>query len=177
MDISQIYQKFSVPPNLAQHMQAVAKVVEIIKDNWTGPEVKWEDLEKMALLHDLGNIVKFKEPSKDQASMIAKYGTDDHEATRLMLTEINFPEELIEIILNKSFGNSVAISQSDNWMLKILYYADLRVLPSGIGTLDQRLEDIKIRMPKYFNRPDFPELIEACKDIEQQIKENVIILP
>lgn len=105
--------------------------------------------------------------------MIKKYGSDDHEATRKMLEEINIEEGIIGIILAKSFGNSVATKNSDNWYLKILFYADMRVLPDGVGTLEERIEDVRTRMPKYANRPDFPDLVAACREIEGQIQQKM----
>ena len=75
--------------------------------------------------------------------------------------------------MNKSFGNSSAVKNSNNWPLKILYYADLRTLPSGIGTTKERLDDVRVRMPKYTNRPDFGDLVSACLEIEKQIQQNL----
>jgi hypothetical protein len=57
--------------------------------------------------------------------------------------------------------------------VKILYYADLRTLPFGIGTLEDRLEDVRNRMPKYTSRPDFKDLVEACRQIENQLQQNL----
>ncbi len=96
-----------------------------------------------------------------QRKIIEKYGTDDHDATKLILEELNLDNKLIDIILRKSFGNSVEIAKSENWPLKLLYYADLRTLPNGIGTLEERIGDVGARMPKYTSRPDFDDLCEA----------------
>jgi len=151
----------------------------------------WAVVTKICLFHDVGNIVKFdfdRYPrflgdevkntaywKCEQKEIIKKYGTDDHIATDKMLTEIGVERELIEIILNKSFGNSVSTKNSNNWPLKILYYGDLRVLPHRIGTIQERLNDVRERMPKYTNRPDFEELVDACVEIEKQIQENLDI--
>ena len=102
-----------------------------------------------------------------------KYGRDDHGATEKMLTELGVERGIIDIILNKSFGNSVSTKNSGNWLLKILYYADLRTLPQGIGTMQERLDDVRKRMPKYTSRPDFNDLVSATLEIEKQIQENL----
>lgn len=182
MKIDEVYQRFSVPQNLAEHMFRVFGVVCVISENWIGKPLNWNLLKKLALLHDLGNIVKFNLTGDElslketQKMMIDKYGADDHEATGNMVRELGFGDESIETIQSKSFGNSVAISESSNYLLKILYYADMRVLPNGVGTLEDRLSDVRNRMPKYTSRPDFEDLIGASKDIETQIQENVGIL-
>lgn len=59
--------------------------------------------------------------------------------------------------------------------MKILYYADLRTLPFEIGSLENRLKDVRQRMPKYTNRPDFEVLVNACLNIGKQIEEKLNI--
>lgn len=191
MKIRDIYRKFGIPPNLQEHMLRVCAVASLLQDHWVGNEVDWYKAKIIALLHDLGNVVKFdldKNPEllgEEQANIehwknvqketIKKYGSDDHEATKKMLGEIGLESEAVGVILNKSFSYSVETEKSDNWLLKILYYADLRTLPFGIGTLEERIADVRNRMPKYTSRPDFEDLVSACKQIENQIKDNLDI--
>lgn len=190
MTIEAIYERFGISPNLQEHMLRVSAVVTFLFKHWIGTDaVDWKMAKKVALLHDLGNIVKFDfvnhpeflgDEQKNivhwqakQQEVIAKYGSDDHEVTKAMLSELNVDQKMTEIILNKSFANSVATKDSSNWELKILYYADLLVLPFGIGTLEARLDDVRDRMPKYTSRPDFPDLVAACVEIEKQIAANL----
>ena len=67
----------------------------------------------------------------------------------------------------------MATKDSNSWPLKIMYYADLRTLLLSIGTLEERLADIRHRLLKYAARADFENLVEACRDIEKQIQEKV----
>ncbi len=192
MKIHEIYRKYRVTPNLQEHMLRVCSIVEFIQRHWQAEGlVDWNFLKKIALLHDLGNTVKFdldknpeflgKEKSnirywkQVQKEIIKKYGLNDHEATKRMLQEIGVEDEMIKTILQKSFGNSVETKNSNNWPLKILYYADLRILPFGIGTLKERIDDVRDRMPKYTNRPDFDDLVNACREIEEQIQSNLTV--
>lgn len=92
-----------------------------------------------------------------------------------MLLELGLDHEPIEIIFRKRFSNSVEVKNSDNWVLKIMYYADLRTLPFGIGSLEDRISDIKNRMPKYTDRPDFESLVSACREIEKQLQPQIDI--
>jgi len=164
-----------------------------MRDYWKDKSViiNWNIVIKSALLHDLGNIVKFdleKHPEifkaegeniehwkKMQKEMIDKYGVDDHAATRKMLAELRVDDRIVKIILSKTFGNSKEIAAGNNWHAKILLYADLLVAPSGIVTLNSRLEELIKRSIRYSSRPDYPELIEAARDIEKQIQEKVAV--
>lgn len=157
-------------------------------NHWHGPTLDWQRIKITGLVHDLGNVVKFdldKHPEylgkeqtrveywkQVQKQVIEKYGADDHEATKRMLTEIGIGQEMQATILDKSFGNSIKIAAGRDWYAKILAYCDMRVLPGGIGTLDERLQDVRERMPKYANRPDFEELLAANRAIEKEIQEN-----
>ena len=189
MTIQEIYEKFGIPPNLSEHMLTVTKVCLFLKDHWIGPELDWEKVTKTALLHDLGNIIRFDfdkhlefwgDEAKRidywksiQKQTIEKYGEEEHAATEKMLQEVGIDQETITTILNKTFGNSVKVSQSEDWYSKILLYADMRVMPFGVSTLEERMEDIRNRIPKYSTRVDFGDLVNACKEIEKQIQENI----
>lgn len=192
MKISDIYQKFKLPPNLQEHMLRVAAIVEYLEKYWTSEvPVNWNLVLKAALLHDLGNIIKFDLDNHPeflgaeqenleywksvQAEMVRKYGDNDERATQAMLAELGVDGGLAEIIFNKRFDNSVEVERSNDWVLKILYYADLRTLPFGIGSIEDRIGDARARMPQYTNRPDFEELVIACLSISRQIEEKLSI--
>ena len=192
MTFKEIYSKFRIPPSLQEHMMRVCAVVSFLEKHWTGKHaVDWDLTKRLALLHNMGNIVKFDldrypgflgSEKNDveywkvvQAEVIAKYGSDDHAATQKMLREIEVSEQVIALTLNKSFGKSVETAVSKNWPLKILYYADFRTLPLRFGTLEERIDDVRQRMPWYANRPDFDKLVQACKKIETQIQQAIDI--
>ncbi len=186
-----VYKEFGIPPNLQEHMARVYGIVCFLENHWKGDQIDWNLVKKVALLHDMGNVVRFDfdnhpeflgDEQKNiehwkqiQKEVIAKYGTDDHEATKQMLQQIGIDQDSINIILEKSFGNVITTSTSDNWPLKILLYADLRTLPQGAGTLEERIQDIRGRMPKYVARPDFEDLVAAARNIETQIQQNTSV--
>jgi hypothetical protein len=192
MTITAVYKKFSVAPNLIEHMLSVTKIVKVLQLHWTGVVIDWQALLLASLVHDVGNIVKFdfiKYPQflgteqghldywkETQKQMISKYGADDHIATGKIMAELGFDSRLIKVIQDKSFGNSETVAAAHDWPAKILAYADLRVLPQGIGSLDERIADVKVRMPKYTSRKDFPELVKAVYQIETQLQ-AVVDLP
>jgi len=191
MEIREVYKKFNIPPNLAEHMINVASVLELIKENWQGEKIDWARLIRAGLLHDLGNIVKFdmdKYPDfmgeekgridywkKVQEEIIEKYGEDDHEVTEKMLKEIGEDLEVVEIVLDKSFWKSIEIVEGEDLETKLLLYADLRTGPLGLMTLKERVDDINDRMPKYSKRPDFPEMVESIYALGREIGNNLKI--
>ena len=186
MTIKDVYERFKIPPNLADHMFTVAQVVRTIKDHWKGQIIDWELIEKAALLHDVGNIVKFSfsEEHKQflgaeaqridywrsvQKEIIQKYGAEDHQATGAMLREIGIKENILDIVQNKSLPNAIGVAQENDWSAKILLYADMRVMPQGIAPLEERLADIRTRLTKYAQRLDFEDILISIRNIEKQI--------
>jgi hypothetical protein len=188
MIVKNIYIKFSVPPNLQRHMLLVTKLALCIDNHWKGPKIDNDLLTKACLLHDIGNIVKFNLDKyshlleeeiiridfwkQKQKEVIAKYGKEDQIATKLMLEEIGIDQEIVKIIQEKEYANAIETEKSDNWSLKIFLYADLRVAPSGIASLQERLKDLMDRLEKYRYRND---LFQAALRIEKQIQEKVNI--
>lgn len=170
-------------------MLRVTKVALFIGDHWQGGEIDWELIKKAALLHDLGNIVKFKmkeypdflgEEKKRldywlrvQKEMIRKYGEDDHQATRKMLEDARIGSNILAIIMAKSFHNAVEIDNFDNWPLKILFYSDLRVGPFGIISLKERLGEVIPRLKMYRESDHLDKLVKATYQIEKQIQKNL----
>jgi len=189
LDTQQAYDRFCVPPNLETHMRTVAHVVRVIRDHWTGKGLDWEFIIQAALLHDIGNIVKFdfeRHPEflgteaanvehwkAVQQNIIIRYGKDDHLASGAMLKELGVSRELTSIIQDKSFSNAIEVAQGNDWNAKILLYADMRVMPHGVASLEERLTDVRRRMPQYSQRPDFENLLDAARDIELHITANL----
>jgi len=186
MTTQEIYRKLDTPQNLVSHMVTVAGLVSLIKQNWTGPIVSWDDAITAALLHDVGNVVKFDLENfpallgselpridywrKKQRELTATYGADDHIVTDGMLEDLGVSKRIRQIISTKSFGNAVQVSDSSDYEAKILLYCDLRVLPDHIGTIQERIEDIAMRLKKYSKRADFSQLADGVYQIESQIK-------
>jgi len=188
MKLSQIYKTYRTPPNLQEHMQKVARVAGLICQHWSGPKIDSLLIKKAALVHDLGNIVRFdikshpeflgKEKTradfweKTQKEMVSQYGNDDHQATAQMLKEIGLEDKIIQLVLIKGFKNVLSIEKSKIWELKILLYADMRVGPFGVIPLAERIDEAISRWKKV-DKNKWEGHIEACKRIEEQIQERV----
>jgi hypothetical protein len=174
MITKEVYAQFGIPLNLQEHMLKVSNIARLIAEGWK-EELDKTKLVRASLVHDLANIVKFKlDPGSDlidkQKETIEKYGADDHAATEKMLRELGLEEDLIKVVQMKSFGNAIEVAQSDNWILKILFYSDMRVVPSGVVDLETRLNDVVTRLEKYRTHPQKNELMQSARDVEKQVQ-------
>lgn len=147
--IEEIYARFSIMPCLQAHMKTVAGVAEFIFE--ANARANKKDVIAALLLHDLGNIVKFKLDGeapywkKIQQETIAKYGQDDHEATKKMVNALGVNDRVAFLITEMGFENLPKIVDSNDVELKICFYSDLRVAPHGIVTIPERFADLRKR--------------------------------
>lgn len=180
-------------PSLQKHMYRVAGVAKIICDSLE-VEIDADNVIKACLLHDMGNILKFKldlypqflEPegleywTKVKAEFQSKYGIDEHRATYMIAEDIGVDDRVMELIKSFGFSNLKEIWQSDDMAKKICNYSDMRVMPDGVASLVDRLEDGRKRFA--INKPDvewrrdsFEEFSNYAKQIEGQIFEKCSI--
>lgn len=199
-NILNIYKKYKIMSNLQLHMLRVASVSKIIFDNWTGDEkIDEEKLLTMSLLHDMGNIIKFRldyfpeslEPEgleywQDvQNNYIKKYGHDEHNATVKIMQELGIKQDIVNLVESMNFGLLCKHKEKTNPIeLRILHYADLRVSPYGITSYEERIADVEKRYADIphdkFNKIEKrtrTELLACGKDIEHYIFENCKIKP
>ena len=195
-NILEIYEHYKIMPNLALHQLRVASVIALICKN-SDLKVDSDIAIQSGLLHDMGNIIKFdltyfpefNEPlglaywQNVQKEYVEKYGIDEHEATQKILKELGINERVIEIDSKMVFGNLCIDKEGNDWELKLLHYADMRVGPFGILSYEDRMEDARKR---YANVPDDEMtreqnrrelLLTRGKDIETQIFEHCKIRP
>lgn len=137
-------------------------------------------VKKGALLHDLGNIVKFKfehlpnliEEGKEQywrevqKEFAAKYGVDTHEATRKIAQEVGVTGKLLDDILLSDWENL-----SGSLERAIVIYADSRVGPFGIVSLEERLKDLR----KRYGASVINALVHAARKRERIVQKNLDI--
>ena len=198
-NILDIYKTYKIMPNLATHMFRVSAVAKMIIDNWQGKEIIDENkLITGALLHDMGNIIKFRlnyfpeflEPEgieywqNVQNEYFEKYGPDEHKATEIIMRELNLVYGIVELVHTMYFSLLCKHRDDAPWELKILHYADMRVGPFGIVSYEERMADVKKRYADVphdeFNKIESDtreQLLNCGKDIEGQIFANCKIKP
>ena len=152
MQIRDLYDKYNIMPQLREHQLRVGGIARLITDD--------HDSIITALVHDMGNIVKFSnlDPywSKVQAKFWADYGRDEHMATNRILREsgmgkyADYFKEESKAYDNDSLNASYFSTMSKPALLTL--YGDLRVRFNGVCTVEERLKDLEDRY--HYVRPE-----------------------
>ncbi len=189
MKISEVYSQYQIPKNLQEHMYRVAAVgmtvTDFIKDS---VPLNKDIVTKTLLLHDMANIIKFSFDGKVsteedaeylkkvQHDFISKYGSEEHVATQTIAKELHSSEKVIDILENTGSSKIHTTIESDDWYRKICSYADFRVAPYGIVTVNERFDDV---LKRYEGREhvlaDIQKTEEKrnnCLILEKQIQEK-----
>lgn len=184
-------------PGLALHQVRVAAVGKMIARHIVEKEVKEQDVIFAGLFHDMGNIIKadlslfpeFLEPQglaywqEVKQEYHAKYGDDEHAATEHIAREIGLPPSAIRIIGSMGFSKAHIVAGAVPLELKIAEYADQRVSPHGVVSMEERLAEGKKRHAK--RRADLRSTqddiadanVDALRKIEEQIFAQTDISP
>lgn len=176
-NIQDLYAEYEIPSWLALHMQRVAAVAATLFDahaalpeNSNNPSfsaVARTELLAACLLHDMGNIIKFNFEKlllslpEDKAhwqevqnTMIDRYGSDEHVATLAMLDAIGVSDRVKGIVDGIGFTKCEAIDAGSDILVKIAQYADARVCPNGVVSLQERLADMYVRYAHKHKKDD-----------------------
>jgi len=163
--IVELYNHYQIPENLKQHLLTVAAIGLTIIQNWDTTATLDNELILITLLtHDLGNLAKFDLDSplsqryldeqgldywkRRQQQFRKKYGHDAHQANLKIVQELGLPRAVTEILKRQSFVNLPNLLQSvkpHTWETKICLYSDLRVTPSGLASIESRINDLQKR--------------------------------
>jgi hypothetical protein len=186
MMITEIYEKLMIPPNLQEHMLRVGAVMEIIAEQWQGPPINIQAMVMAGLGHDLGNIIKFdfsrpemldKEVERVaywlevQSDTKKKYGHKVHPATLMMAKEMGFYKESRRIIDGIDWERTEVVLKQKDWEVAIGIYADMRIGPMGILSLEGRIDNLNQRRPLR----NYRHLIKMAKKLENTLQENITI--
>src|SRR3989339_254937 len=178
MTISTLYQKYRIPPNLARHQIEVAAVGEWVADHWKGPKLDRVALRQVLLLHDMGNIVKFKKPflgelaqnsaywEKVQQEFQSKYGMNAHEATESIIKEIGVSEAVLRIVSEMGTIAMGTAKGKKSWEARIADFADTCVSPEGIVGFEKRVEDLK----KRYNIAEDDQKVKVWKKNKEMVQ-------
>ena len=69
----------------------------------------------------------------------------DTEATANIIKEIGVRDVIVDMIEKKQFINNINTYHDDNYAIKICAYADQRVSPNGVLSLENRLNEAIVR--------------------------------
>jgi 5'-deoxynucleotidase YfbR-like HD superfamily hydrolase len=190
MKISEVYKKYNIPENLQEHMYRVAAVGFIVAELLEKKiELDVDIIVTELLLHDMGNIVKFdfgphikfseeetERLKKVRAEFIAKYGNEEHIATSKIAEELGVDIRVQELLEDCGSSKLAMAIDSTDWYAKICTYADLRVAPYGVVSVEERFNDVIKRYEgrdhALANREKTEKKKELGLILEQQIQEQ-----
>lgn len=160
---SEIFERYQLPELLQIHLWRTASLMEYLLKQWRGPKLNHQLLIETMLLHDLGNLVKFDltntapimllpPPELEkyrslQAIWHQKYGTQVDAVTVQLINElklVNGPA-IRQIILTHSDSTLPTTVTNQDWSQKLCDYADFRIAPHGLVTLQERFADLAKR--------------------------------
>lgn len=194
MKVQTIYNKYKIMPQLQLHMLRVAGVATVIVDSFN-QEIDKDSVITAALLHDMGNIIKFKldlypeslKPKglkyweKVKKDFTNKYGQKEHKATEAIAKDIGVSKNISKLVKNLEFSDSEKIAASKDIRKMIIKYSDLRVSPYGVLSLSDRLMETKKRYifgnHSKWTESEYNKLTPLWDNIEKQIFYHTKISP
>lgn len=195
MKVLDAYTRYNIPPFLQLHQLRVAAVAKSIIDSFDST-LDGRAVLIACLFHDMGNIIKVDftqfpetfEPEgiaywrKVQADFVRRYGPDEHHATIAIGHELHLPLQAIAFMDHLGFSKLEHSRDTHSYEQKIVQYADTRVAPLGVLSMQARYAETRIRYQS--RRTDIPgddaryqELIAASEELERQIFSRCNIKP
>lgn len=195
MTIWEAYERYNIMPNLRLHQLRVAALARELA---IACHADRELVTRAALLHDMGNIMKsdlmlfppefygsegieYWEQVKREVG--ERYGDDEHAATAAIARELGASDEIIHMLDSMGFSKAGSILKEGTLELQILEYADQRVAPYGITSMDERLreghERYKARAESDYgeNNDLFEHNHALLKQLESKLFRDLMITP
>jgi hypothetical protein len=191
MQISAIYHHYQIMPNLQLHQLRVAGVAQQICEFYChSHQLTPEDeqgIVSASLLHDMGNIIKFdlahfpqfSNPEglqfwqKVQNQYFAKYGRDEHAAAVQIVRELNVSPRIIDLVDVVGFAQIKKVVENGDLAAKICEYADDRVSPFGVVSLDERLQDLEKRYGQKYPSPAEKQKRQCFARLAHQLETQI----
>lgn len=192
-NIVEIYKDYRIMPNLVMHQMRVAAVAMQIIES-LDMEVDKESVIRACLLHDMGNIIKFQldffpewnkpdilvywQEVKDE--YILKYGSNEHKASLLIADELGASVKIKDLVYCVDSASVETTANNDDFDRKICLYADGRVSPLGVVSINERSLEAKDRYKNHPNKFDEERRLHFNKNlysIEKQIFYHTNIRP
>lgn len=203
--IQWIYDRYKLTPALQRHQRRVAAVSELIFENLDEDASRKigagerRAVRAATLLHDMGNVIKFNfdvlpeflEPQgrdywqKIKEQFIKRYGNDEKSAIMQIARELGTPTRVQELIDSVGFTNVQENLKSGDLARQITDYADMRVDPHGIVSLEKRITEGKKRWEKNYSAKDiteknkqlYAECVRCFEELETEIFQHAEIAP
>lgn len=181
MTVAEIFARYHTPSDLQRHQREVAMVASYLSDHWQGNSVNKDLLIQSALLHDLGNLVKFQRPflgnmgeraeywQKVQDEQRARFGQDAKQATLQMVDELGLGQTVGAVLRDMEVlfagGETVRVEA------QLVECSDLMVTPEGIVGYERRKRDLIDR----YGASHGTAWVEPADRLYQFVCENVSV--
>jgi hypothetical protein len=203
--IQHLYDRYRITPALQRHQYRVASVARYIAaellEEHALKAAELQALTAAGLLHDMGNIIKFNfnvlpeflEPEgrdyweRIKARYVMRYGADEHHATLQILDEIGVPARVRELVDAVGFRKVEINLASGDVTRQIVTYADMRVDPHGVVSLQERIQEGRIRWEKNHgaesddlpqeNSASYARCVTCFEEMEQRVFERMRLGP
>lgn len=186
MTIQAIYDHYKIMPALQLHQLRVTAVAQTIAQSVTVP-INISDVTQACLLHDMGNIIKFDlslfpaflEPEgltywqSVQSYYKQRYGENEFQATLKIADELKVSSRVKEIIGAISFTHISQNYQSNDMEMKVCDYADTRVSPQKVVTLEERFDDLEQRYGARYPTEDQQKMRAEFKVLMTQMEQQI----
>lgn len=195
MNVLDIYSQYRIPPFLQLHQLRVAAVAKSISSHFDTP-LDERVITIACLFHDMGNILKVDfscfpeafEPEgvahwkKVQDDFVRRFGPDEHHATIAIAHELHLPLQAVRYIEGIGFSKIEQIRDMSSYEQKIVEYADCRVAPQSIVSMQDRFaesrERYRTRRTDITQDPDrYEQIVRAGGEMERQIFARCSIKP
>jgi len=172
--------------SLQAHQLRVAAVAKTICEKLEN-SIDSKSILTACLLHDMGNILKFDlnlfpqflEPEgleywqKVKQEFEEKYGSDEYKANIAIAEEFKVKPKILDLISSIGFEKIEKYFLVKNLEKMICEYADCRVAPTGIVSLDERLFDLEKRYgSRHFGQKD-KHMRQKYYDLERQSEKYI----
>lgn len=186
MTIQAVYEHYKIMPALQLHQLRVAAVGQMIGQA-VALQLNLADMLQACLLHDMGNIIKFDlalfpkflEPEglqywqSVQSYFQQRYGENEFQATLKIADELRVSPRVKEMIAAISFTHVTANYQSDDMEMKICDYADTRVSPQQVVSLQERFDDLEKRYGARYPSEEQQQLRAQFRELMTQIEQQI----
>jgi hypothetical protein len=190
--VQDIYDAYRIMPSLQLHQLRVAGVGLTVCRALTR-DVDERAVVLACLFHDMGNIIKsdlsifpgFLEPEGRahwelvKSDFIEQYGRSEHDATRQIVTTLRLNRDVIGYIDGIGFSKLESVRDSSSFELKICQYADLRVGPHGVLSMEARMQEGRARyeLKHLHDEDEWQRLTSKAYAIEAQLFAETDIAP
>ena len=184
--VQEIYSAYRIMPSLRLHQLRVTAVAKIICDNFS-ESLNEHDILIACLLHDMGNIIKFDlnyfpehlEPEGLEYwqgvknEFFEKYGGDEHHATETIAKEIGISDISFSYLSAIGYRNLEDALRDASFERKICAYADMRVSPYSICSIEERISEGRKRYAGRKDKEMSPERLQALDNALRELEKRI----